>query len=91
MKNFNADSPVIRLQVKRKALTTELNNLKREITSHIGTERKKRALLKQIDSTEKKITDLNNLIKEEKKRSKTVYSKRRRNVSHTTTKIRHYL
>lgn len=67
MKNFNADSPVVRLRIKQKALNIELNQLKKEITTKGGTERKKRALLKQIGSTEKSIQEINQLIREEKK------------------------
>lgn len=68
MKKFNADSVVVRLRTKQKALNLELNKLKREVTSEIGTERKKRALLKQIDSTEKNLREINTLIKEEKRK-----------------------
>lgn len=50
MKGFNADSPLARLRIKRKALSTELNKLKRELVSQTGTERKKRALLNQIST-----------------------------------------
>lgn len=67
MKNFNADTTIVRLRTKQKALNIELNQLKREVTAQFGTERKKRYLLKQIESTEKNIEEINQLIKQEKK------------------------
>lgn len=67
MKNFNADSPVVRLRTKQKSLNIELSKLKKEIVSGFGTERKKRDLLKQIATTEKSIEEVNTLIKQEKR------------------------
>lgn len=75
MKNFNADTPVVRLRTKQKALNTELVQLKKEITSETGTERKKRALLKQINSTEKTIKEIDKLIREEKKKAVKQFTK----------------
>lgn len=67
MKNINADTAVVRLRTKQKALYLELNRLKREVVTQLGTERKKRYLLKQIESTENNIEEINQLIREEKK------------------------
>lgn len=62
MKKINADSPLIRLKLKKRALLTELNNLKRNLISQVGTERKKRSILKQIKSVETNITEINKSI-----------------------------
>lgn len=67
MKNINSEAPITKLRNKQRSLNTELNNSKKELTSKFGTERKKRSLLKQIVSIEKELTEIDNLIKEEKR------------------------
>lgn len=67
MKRFNAEAPITRLRIEQKSLNSKLNQLRREITYETSTERKRRAIIKQISSTEKNIKDIDKLILEEKK------------------------
>lgn len=86
MKKFNKDSPLARLQIKRKLLTTEVGNLKRELVSETGTERKKRALLKQINTIEINIREVNELIRKERSDSIKQYTKTDEIMLRTPTK-----
>lgn len=86
MKNFNADTPIVRLRIKQKALNIDLNKLKREITTELGTERKRRDILKQISSTEKSLQEINKLIKEEKRIAVKQYTKQTEDMFRTLPK-----
>lgn len=86
MKNFNADSPLTRLRIKRKALTIEINNIKKELTSEDTTERKKRALLRQLNTLEINLTEIDNLIRREKSSSIKQFTKNNDDMLRTPTR-----
>lgn len=66
MKNLSKNSPLVQLKLRKKSLNIELNSLKRQIIEQDSSERKKRGILKQINTVETKIEEIDTLIKKER-------------------------
>lgn len=67
MKSHNKTSPLLQLKSQKRNLNSQLIDLKRQIASEEGSERKKRGILKQINEIEFQITDIDESIKQERK------------------------